>query len=294
MTFSLRTASTVFILSSALVFSACSKKDAVETKEEVKQYIESTPQVITISQALQNAISGEHRSEKNKARDQYRNPAATLEFFGVNPESSVVELWPGGGWYAEILAPFLKDKGTYYAANFGDAKEPAYRVRLNNALNEKFAANPALYGTPKVTGLNPPGQTLIAPSNSVDFVLSFRNAHSFLNSGNEEDVYEAAFNALKPGGIYGVVSHRADASADAAEQAKKGYVSEEHVIAAATKVGFELAGRSEVNANPKDTKDYADGVWTLPPSLRLKEVDKDKYMAIGESDRMTLKFMKPK
>jgi len=291
-TYTFRTCA-ILILSSSLIFTACSKEGSkAEAVKPVKEYIESTPKVITISQAMQNAIAGNHRSDKNKARDQYRNPAETLEFFGIKPESSVVELWPGGGWYAEILVPYLKNAGTYYAANFGST-DSEYRNKANAALAEKFASNAAVYGTPKVTALNPPTQTLLAPSNSVDFVLTFRNVHNWLVRDTEEDVYEAAFNALKPGGIFGVVEHRANETSDAKEQAKTGYVSEAHVIEVAERVGFKLIGKSEVNANPNDTKDYENGVWTLPPSLRLKEVDKDKYLAIGESDRMTLKFQKP-
>lgn len=284
------------LLSSSLLLAACGNKTEdvqAKTAIEKKEYIETTPKVITVSQAMENAVNGAHRSEKNKARDQYRNPAATLEFFGVRPESTVVELWPGGGWYSEILAPYLKDKGSFYAAGFGDAKEPAYRPRLNTALKEKFASAPDVYGKPNITGLNPPGQTLLAPSGSADFVLTFRNVHNWLMDGHEKTVYQSAYNALKPGGIFGVVEHRANETANAEEQAKTGYVSEEHVIAVAESVGFKLVGKSEVNANPKDTKDHEKGVWTLPPSLALKDVDKDKYLAIGESDRMTLKFQKP-
>ena len=156
-------------LTAALLLSACGNKN--EALEEVKaEYIESTPIVITITESLQMAIDGEHRSDKNKARDQYRHPAETLEFFGVKPESTVVELWPGGGWYSEIIAPYLKNKGQLIAASFGNVEKPEYRGRLHKELQEKFSSAPDVYGTPKVTVLNPPLQTLIAPSQSADFV----------------------------------------------------------------------------------------------------------------------------
>ena len=278
----------ILALIAALLVTGCSKKETPKT-----EYIESAPKIVTLTEALQIAIDGEHRSTKNKARDQYRHPAETLEFFGVKPESSVVELWPGGGWYSEILVPYLKDKGSYYAAGFGLSTGSEYRTKGHNALLKKFADGAEVYGKPTVTVLNPPNQTLIAPSNSVDFVLTFRNVHNWTMNEVDSAVFAAAYQALKPGGVFGVVEHRANETMDVVEQAKTGYVSEQYVVELAQNIGFKLAGRSEVNANPKDTKDYEKGVWTLPPSLRLKEVDQDKYLAIGESDRMTLKFVKP-
>ena len=275
-------------LIAALLVTACSKNEAPKA-----EYIESAPKIITLTQALQRAIEGEHRNAKNKARDKYRHPAETLEFFGVKPESSVVELWPGGGWYSEILVPYLKDKGKYYAAGFGLSTGSEYRTKGHNALLKKFADSPTVYGKPIVTVLNPPNQTLIAPSNSADFVLTFRNVHNWTMNDQDSAVFAAAYQALKSGGVFGVVEHRAAETMNAVEQAKTGYVSEQYVIELAQKIGFKLVGRSEVNANPKDTKDYEKGVWTLPPSLRLKEVDQEKYLTIGESDRMTLKFVKP-
>lgn len=282
-------------LSALLLLGACGKKDdsVKEVKEVKTEYIESTPKIITANESLQMAIAGEHRSEKNRARDQFRHPLETITFLGIKPTSTVVELWPGGGWYSEVLAPYLRDEGVFYVASFGDIKEPEYRGRLHKEIQEKFAANPEIYGSPIVTVLNPPNQTLLAPSGTADFVLTFRNVHNWTMSEQDNAVFKAAFQALKPGGVFGVVEHRANETMDAVEQAKTGYVSEDYVIKLAESVGFKLAGRSEVNANPKDTKDYEKGVWTLPPSLRLKDVDRDKYLEIGESDRMTLKFVKP-
>jgi len=275
-------------LVAALLITACGKKEAPKT-----EYIESAPKIVTVSQALQMSIDGVQRSEKNKARDQYRHPIETLEFFGVKPESSVVELWPGGGWYAEILAPYLKTSGSYSAASFGTNSGPEYRAKAHNSLIKKFSDAPATYGSPIITVFNPPNQTLLAPSGSVDFVLSFRNIHSWTRNEQDSVVFAAAYSALKSGGVFGVVQHRANETLDPIEQAKSGYVSEEYVIDLAQNTGFKLAGRSAVNANPNDTKNYENGVWTLPPSLRLGDVDRDKYLAIGESDRMTLKFVKP-
>lgn len=288
----------ISLLSLALLLGACSKEEpklveVEDAPQAVEKIVQDTPKPMSISHSVRTVMDGAHRSDKNKARDQYRHPAETLEFLGVKPDSTVVELWPGGGWYSEVLAPYLKDKGTFYAASFGDVKEPEYRGRLHKELQEKFAAKPEVYGTPKVTVLNPPLQTLIAPSGSADFVLTFRNVHNWTANEQDKDVFLAAFKALKPNGIFGVVEHRAAETMDAVEQAKTGYVSEAHVIELAESVGFRLIARSEINANPKDTKDYEKGVWTLPPSLRLKEVDQEKYLAIGESDRMTLKLVKP-
>ncbi|MBT8142056.1 MAG: class I SAM-dependent methyltransferase [Gammaproteobacteria bacterium] len=276
------------ILILTLLLSACGKNEPAKT-----EYIESTPKVITIRESLQMAIDGEHRSDKNRARDQYRHPAATLEFFGVKPESTVVELWPGSGWYSEILGPYLRDKGTFYAASFGNVKEPEYRGRLHNSLLNKFATATEVYGKPNVTTLNPPLQTLLAPSNTADFVLTFRNVHNWTKGEVDKKVFQAAYQALKPGGVFGVVEHRAPEGRAVEDMMTSGYMTESYVIELAESVGFKLAGKSEVNANPKDTAEHEKGVWTLPPSLRLKDVDRDKYLAIGESDRMTLKFVKP-
>ena len=282
----------IIALTASLLLTACGKKD--DSVKEVKtEYIESTPKIITANESLQMAIAGEHRSEKNRARDQYRHPLETITFLGIKPTSTVVELWPGGGWYSEVLAPYLRDEGVFYVASFGDIKEPEYRGRLHKEIQEKFAANPEVYGSPIVTVLNPPTQTLLAPSGTADFVLTFRNVHNWTMNEQDNAVFKAAFQALKPNGVFGVVEHRADETMDAVAQAKTGYVSEDYVIKLAESVGFKLAGRSEVNANPKDSKDYEKGVWTLPPSLRLQDVDRDKYLEIGESDRMTLKFVKP-
>lgn len=244
--------------------------------------------------ALERAAAGSHRSEANRARDVYRHPVETLLFFGIRPDMTVVELYPGGGgWYTEILAPFLREKGKLYAASYDPESKSDYYRRNAKAYTDKLAANPEIYDRVEVTVLAPPDKLDIAPPGSADLVVTFRNVHNWMNAGHTENVFRAAWDALKPGGTFGVVEHRANPDAPQDPKAENGYVREDYVIELARKVGFELAGKSEINANPKDTKDHPEGVWNLPPALRGGDVDRDKYMKIGESDRMTLKFTKP-
>lgn len=241
---------------------------------------------------LEAAISGNHREPKNRARDRYRNPSETLTFFGLAPNMTVVEIWPGGGWYTEIVAPFLKGTGKYYAASWDRTiKREAIRKALKR-YDSKLAARPDIYGEVIVTELSR-SKTDIAPKGSADLVLTFRNVHNWMRFGFERTIFEAMFDVLKPGGIMGVVEHRGDPEDFQDPQALSGYVTEESVIEMAEDVGFKLVSRSEINANPKDTRNHPEGVWTLPPTLRLKDKDRAKYLAIGESDRMTLKFVKP-
>lgn len=245
------------------------------------------------TEALAAIASGDHRSDANKARNAFRNPVETLAFFGLTPDMTVVELWPGGGWYTEILAPYVRDEGAFYAAGFDQGATSGYPARLNAAYAEKLAARPDLYDHVIVTELSPPTKLEIAPAGTADMVLSFRNLHSWMRQGQLLTVLEAALRALKPGGVLGIVAHRGDPDMAQDPKAKSGYVSEDFAIKAAESAGFELVASSEVNANPKDDRDHPAGVWTLPPSLRLGEEDRDVYTAIGESDRMTLKFVKP-
>jgi predicted methyltransferase len=241
-------------------------------------------------QALQKAVAGPQRSEANRARDVYRHPVETLNFIGVKPTDTVVELWPGGGWYTEILAPYLADKGKLIAA------APAGKGAEGMA--KRFDANPALFG--KVERVNFPtvlGGTGVAPG-TADVVLTFRNVHNWKMGymhPEKTDYSEAAFREifamLKPGGVLGIEDHRLPEAAGA--ERNNGYIKVSTVRAMAEKAGFKFDGASEVNANPKDTADWEDGVWTLPPTLALGDKDKAKYQAIGESDRMTLRFVKP-
>jgi predicted methyltransferase len=240
---------------------------------------------------LKEIVNGPQRSAENKARDKYRHPVETLAFFGIRPNMTVVELWPFGGWYTEIIAPYVKGTGTYYAAAMDPTSNKPEDKKYNAELKTLLDAHPDLYGEVKWSVLAT-GKYAIAPDNSADLVVTFRNIHNWVWSGTEKDVFAAAFRALKPGGVLGVEEHRNNDP-----QAKPGrgeaYVGEEYAIALIQSVGFKIAGRSKVNNNPKDTKDYPKGVWTLPPSYAEGDKDRAKYAAIGESDRFTLKFVKP-
>ncbi len=241
---------------------------------------------------LQQAIAGDHRSEKNSARDQYRKPLETLSWLGIKDDMTVVEITPGGGWYSEILAPYLKENGTFYAAGFDGESRSRYFRKAAKAFKEKLAANPAVYGNVKVTVLAPPDKTNIAPAGSADMVLTFRNVHNWMSAGNSDAMLAAMYTALKPGGILGVVEHRGNPEVKQDSEAKSGYVNEAYTIAMVEKAGFKLVGKSELLANSKDNRNHPKGVWTLLPRLKLGNKDKEKYLAIGESDRMLLKFVK--
>lgn len=252
-----------------------------------------SPQALAKSDALQQAIAGKQRSVEHKQRDKYRHPQQTLEFFEVKDNMTVVEVWPGEGWYTEILAPYLKDHGKLYAAHFSaDAEQPYFKKNLHDFV-EKIKSQPKVYDKLELTVLQPPKFLQIAPEASADRVLTFRNVHNWMKNDQAAAVFNAMYRALKPGGILGVVEHRNSNLKPQDTKAATGYVTEDYVIALARNAGFEFLGKSEINANSKDTKDYPGGVWTLPPSLKLKDKDRKKYLAIGESDRMTIKFIKP-
>jgi predicted methyltransferase len=232
---------------------------------------------------LRAVLALPHRSEANRHRDQYRHPAETLAFFGIREDMNVVELWPGGGWYTEVLAPFLKEKGHLAVTN--TAKGKSY--------SDMLAKTPDVYGKVEQRIINPPNEINFGPDGTADLVVTFRNIHGWMPGGYDGKVYSAAYRVLKSGGVFGVEEHRAKPGSDPAELKDTGYVPEDYVIKKVEEAGFRFVGKSEVNANPKDTKDYAKGVWTLPPTLRMGDQDKEKYLSIGESDRMTLKFVKP-
>ncbi|MDR7333642.1 methyltransferase [Roseateles asaccharophilus] len=231
---------------------------------------------------LKAAVAADHRTVGNVARDAARHPYETLSFFGIKPTDTVVELAPGGGWYTEILAPYLREQGQLYAV-----------AGASTRFKAKMDALP-VYGKVKITTFDAAkGQVEIAPAGTADAVLTFRNVHNWMDNGTAQAVFDAAFKALKPGGVLGIEEHRLPAARAQDPKAKSGYVHEAVVIKFAETAGFKLAAKSEVNANPKDTADHPDGVWTLPPTYALKDKDRAKYQAIGESDRMTLKFVKP-
>jgi len=246
--------------------------------------------------SLQPAVESEARPAADRLRDRYRHPLETLRFFGIRPNMTVVEIWPSGGWYAEILAPYLRDHGHYYAAapatDLPDSSEEAKQAVA--ALNAKFSGDSERFGKPVVTEFQPPQRVEIAPAGSADLVVSFRNVHNWIAGDSEQAAFNAFFAALKPGGTLGIVEHRGKPGETRDEMKQSGYVPEAYVKTLAHQAGFKFVGSSKVNNNPKDTKDYPKGVWTLPPTLRLGDQDREKYLAIGESDRMTLKFVKPK
>ena len=243
---------------------------------------------------LNEIANGDHRSDAYKARNQYRNPAQTLDWFGIRDDLTVVEISPGGGgWYTEILAPYLRDNGKLYAASFDtETGVEYYRINHQKYL-DKLAAQPEMYDKVAVFEFGPPNKPDLQPAGEADMVLTFRNVHNWLNNDIADQIFAAMHKVLKPGGVLGLVAHRGKEDMVGKEWSKKGYVAEAEVIRLVEQAGFQFVDKSEINANPKDTKDYEKGVWTLPPVYRLGDEDREKYSAIGESDRMTLKFMKP-
>lgn len=250
------------------------------------------------TEALKTAIAGGHRLVGNAARDAARHPLETLSFFGVKPTDTVVELSPGaGGWYTEILAPYLRDKGQLIAAADDPASSTAFYAQSAARFAAKLASMPSVYGKVRVTVFDAAaGKLDIAPAASADKVLTFRNVHNWMSSGGEagtKAVFAAAFAALKPGGVLGVVEHRLPADRPFDPKAANGYVHQDYVVKMAEAVGFKLDASSEANANLRDKADHEGGVWALPPVLRNRDKDRARYLAIGESDRMTLRFVKP-
>jgi predicted methyltransferase len=243
--------------------------------------------------ALQAAIRADTRTAANVARDRYRHPFETVAFFGVEPDDTVVELWPGGGWYTEILAPYvLQGGGAYYAAAMGEGGL--------NGIRRMMEANPTLYGGIRTAAFPAfESSDTRVPDGTADVVLTFRNVHNWRMGYQRDDqpygeeAFRQMFAMLRPGGTLGVVDHRLPEDADAERERTSGYIKVSTVRQLAEAAGFRFVGASEVNANPNDTADWPEGVWTLPPRLRLGDQDRDRYVAIGESDRMTLRFVKP-
>jgi len=256
---------------------------AAETKPEVVQK--------ELPKTVEGAVASPFRTPKNMERDAARHPVETLKFFGIQPNMTVVEIWPGTGWYAEILAPYLSAQGQYVAAIVPPEKNEYFK-KAYDALSG-WAGN---YPNVKMnySSFTPPDLANFVKPASADMILTFRNVHNWTGNDAADQAFAAFYTALKPGGILGVVEHRQNEKSSADPKGKSGYVKQSEVIRLATKAGFKLDAKSEINANPKDTKDYPQGVWTLPPTLALKDQDRAKYQAIGESDRMTLRFIKPK
>ncbi len=245
-------------------------------------------------ETLTALLNAEHRAAVNVQRDQHRHPLETLTFFGIRADMTVVEMWPGSGrYYTELLAPLLRERGQYYAANFHVDEKSFDALPSVEYFAEKNAQRPDLYDRMIVTAFSDIHQS-IAPPASADMVLTFRNVHNFTINGYVEDFFAAMYTALKPGGILGVVEHRGDPDVPQDPRGMSGYINQDYCIQLAEAAGFELVAASEINANPQDTKNYPEGVWTLPPTSRLKDTpENERYLAIGESDRMTLKFRKP-
>ena len=244
------------------------------------------------AQTLTSILAGDQRTEENRARDRYRHPKETLLFFGIRPQLKVMEVWPEPGWYTEVIAPLLRDSGAYYAAVTPDPRSKHVTQSLA-AYRAKLAARGDLYQHVQVVNFPLDGTDAVPPE-SLDMVLTFRNIHNWMADDKAAQAFATMYRALKPGGVLGVVEHRGNPTVSQDPQAKSGYVNEDYAIKLIEAQGFRLVAKSQVNANPKDTKDYEQGVWTLPPSYRLGPKDHDKYAAIGESDRFTLRFVKPK
>jgi predicted methyltransferase len=241
---------------------------------------------------IDNAIAGDHRSPSNKARDSQRHPKETLMFFGIKPGMKVLEILPGGGWYTEVLAPALKDRGQLTVASFGANNPSDYLRNVHTKYIAKLESNPDIYAKVNAEVFEDEGYLTKVASASQDMVLTFRNSHNWIRFGGIEQAYRSFNRVLKKGGVLGVVQHRAVSGADVEQAAEQGYVPEAYLIQLAESMGFKLVAQSEINANTKDTKDHSKGVWSLPPSFREKDNNREKYTAIGETDRMTLRFVK--
>lgn len=283
------------LAASLMSLAACSQSAPSEEAKPDSSGPTPNAEPVSLETQLNTIAAGDHRSEDDKARDDWRNPAYTLAFFGLAPSMTVVEVWPGNGWYTNILAPYLQQQdGVLYAATFDPARSDRTRAAVER-YEERFVGND-FYGDVRMTILGGTDNK-IAPDASADMVLTFRNVHNWTGGSSAEDYFAQFYTALKPGGVLGVVEHRAAEEGESAA----GYVKQSAVVALAEGAGFELEASSEINANPKDTRDHPFGVWTLPPTRRSAEArgmedpdfDRAKYDAIGESDRMTLKFRKP-
>lgn len=279
------------IVKSTLLVSFCLAAGALAVAADTKSSGATAAQAPAHDAALAKAVADPARTPKYVARDRYRHPAEELAFFGLEPNMTVVEVWPGGGYWTEILGPYLKGSGHYYAATMlkgqykdEDAATAAWQAHIEQQKDH--------YGTVKFTELGK-GHYEVAPAGSADLIVTFRNFHNWMDGGYADEALKGLYTALKPGGILGIEDHRGANDKPQDPQAKSGYVRQDYTIDLARKAGFEFVGASEINANPKDTKDWPEGVWTLPPSLALGDKDREKYLAIGEADNYVLKFRKP-
>jgi predicted methyltransferase len=240
---------------------------------------------------LDRVLAGVHRTDVNRARDIYRHPKQTLLFFGLRPQLTVVEITPNPGWYTEVIAPVLREQGRYIAA-LPVAGADEYSASELDAFRQKLGRYPQLFDKVELADFAP-GKAIV-PDGTADLVLTFRNVHNWMATGSAEAAFASMFRTLKPGGVLGVVEHRGNAAVAQDPKAAKGYVNQAYAIKLIEAAGFRLIATSEINANAKDTKDYPGGVWTLPPTYAQRDQDRARYEAIGESDRFTLKFVKPR
>ncbi len=293
-----------FLLAVMLV--GCSPPEAPEPEGPTPRPVPERPDPVQaeneLRDAVRSAMAGAHRSAVNQARDNQRNPEETLAFLGLQRQHRAIEIWPGAGWYTEILAPVLRDHGQLVVANYPADPDTGYMGRVGQSLLDKLEADPDVYGEVQVIPFSLPEHTSLGDAESADFVLLSRHFHNLAASGSEEVVLNAAYDVLRSGGVLGIIQHRLPADREFDPEDRSGYVPESFVIAAAERAGFQLDDRSEVNANPLDTADHEMGVWTLPPTFRAcaeieDEVEmaecRQQYQEIGESDRMTLRFLKP-
>ena len=265
------------VIACALVSSACTDVSSRQTTAE----------------ALTAILTGDQRTPEERARDVYRHPKETLLFFGIRPGMSVLEVWPEPGYYSAIIAPLVREKGKYYAAVVPADPGNQHLTKRLQAYRDRLTARPDLYDRVAVVSFPTDGGDALPPG-SVDMVVTFRNIHNWMARDDATQAFTTMYRALRPGGVLGVVEHRGNPALPQDPQAKSGYVNEDYAVKLIEAQGFRLVAKSEVNANPRDTKDYEQGVWTLPPSYRLGDTDRDKYAAIGESDRFTLRFVKPR
>ncbi len=251
-----------------------------------------SPALAAEDDQLKAVIAGDQRPADQKARDQYRHPYETLQFFGIRKDMTVLEIYPGGGWYTQILAPYLKDNGKLTVAVYdrNPKTQKEWMPKYNKQFTDAFTGKSDVYGNIEIVDMVPPDRVELASAGSVDMILDFRNAHNWIEQGGDE-VAAGWFKALKKGGVLGIIEHRRSESK--ANDSETGYIHQKRIVDLMVKNGFKLASSSELNSNPKDTTDHPEGVWTLPPGLALGEDKSAKYLAIGESDRMTLKFVKP-
>ena len=279
----------IYIVLFATLLAACGEPEkGVEVSEPV-----SPPAHETLGSRIADIAEGAHRTDENKARNRYRHPQETLAFFGITDDMTVVEIGPGEGWYTEILAPYVRDKGKFIAAHWDpETKIEPLRVGVK-AYQDKLVAHPEAYDQVEMAVLAYPVDMQFVPPGTIDVVLTFRNIHSWMRRKYADDMFAAMYTALKPGGILGVVEHRGNPDIPQDPKALSGYVNQDYAIALIEKAGFVLEATSEINANPKDRKNYDIGVWALPPTLRAGEENRDEYVTIGESDRFTLRFIKP-